>query len=199
MGPSALKGLRIGCALLAAGGSTRLGRPKQLLSYDGEPLVRYVLQQLQAAALTRYAVVLGSGAAAVESVLAAHGCDSLDNPAWAEGIASSIRVATAWARAHQLDALLLAACDQPRLTTNHVRALCTAHARQAAAVASGYGGTCGIPAIFGLEWYARLEALAGDRGAGALLRNDPNVVVVDWPDGAVDVDTEDEARRSGLV
>lgn len=194
-----MNGPRIGCALLAAGGSTRLGRPKQLLSYDGEPLVRHVLLQLKAAALTRYAVVLGSHAAAVESVLAADGCDVLDNPAWAEGIAASIRVATSWARAHRLDALLLAPCDQPRLTTNHIRALCEAHARQAATVASGYAGTCGIPAVFGLDWYTRLETLAGDRGAGAILRSDPNVVVVDWPDGAFDVDTAEEARRSGLV
>ena len=183
---------------MAAGGSTRLGRPKQLLSIDGQPLVRHVLAQLQAAELTRCAVVLGSNAEQVESAIATNGCDLLDNPAWAEGIAASIRVATSWARAHQLDALLLAVCDQPRLTSAHVRALCEMHERQGATVASGYGGTCGIPAVFAPDWYSRLETLAGDRGAGALLRTDPTVVVIDWLDGAFDVDTADEAERSGL-
>jgi xanthine dehydrogenase accessory factor len=183
---------------LAAGGSTRLGRPKQLLSIGGQPLVRHVLAQLKAAELTRYAVVLGSDAERVESAIAAHGCDLLDNPAWAEGIAASIRVATSWARAHQLDALLLAVCDQPRLTSEHVRALCEMHGRRGATVASGYAGITGVPAIFGADWYSRLETLAGDRGAGALLRTDPTVVVVDWPDGVIDVDTADQAERSGL-
>jgi xanthine dehydrogenase accessory factor len=190
--------LRIGCALLAAGSSTRLGRPKQLLALDGQPLVRHVLEQLQAAGLTRYAVVVGSSAEQVGSALAANGCDLLDNPAWAEGIAASIRVATSWARAHQLDALLLAVCDQPRLTPQHVRALCEAHERHGAPVASGYEGTRGIPAVFGANWYARLESLAGDRGAGALLRNDTSVIVLEWPDGAFDVDTREEAESSGL-
>jgi CTP:molybdopterin cytidylyltransferase MocA len=189
---------RIGSALLAAGSSTRLGRPKQLLSIEGKPLVRYVAQQLRAAELTRYAVVLGSHAEEVGSVLAADGCDLLDNPAWAEGIAASIRVATGWARAHQLDALLLAVCDQPRLTPEHVRALVAAHERQGLAVASGYAGTRGIPAILGAEWYSRLEALAGDRGAAALLRNDASVVVIDWPEGALDVDTPEAAEKLGL-
>jgi CTP:molybdopterin cytidylyltransferase MocA len=189
---------RIGCALLAAGGSTRLGRPKQLLSIEGQPLVRHVLAQLKAAELTRYAVVLGCDAEQVEAAVAASGCDLLDNPAWAEGIAASIRVATSWARAHQLDALLLAVCDQPLLTSAHVRALCDMHEPRSATVASGYAGTLGVPAIFGADWYSRLETLAGDRGAGALLRADPTVAVIDWPDGAIDVDTADEAERSGL-
>jgi CTP:molybdopterin cytidylyltransferase MocA len=190
--------IRIGCALLAAGSSTRLGRPKQLLAIAGKPLVRHVLEQLQAAELTRYAVVLGSSAEQVGASLAANGCDLLDNPAWAEGITASIRVATSWARAHQLAALLLAVCDQPRLTPEHVRALCEAHKRQGATVASGYAGTRGIPAIFGASWYSRLEALAGDRGAGALLRNAASVILLDWPDGAFDVDTPEDADASGL-
>ncbi len=190
---------RIGGVVLAAGSSTRLGRPKQLLSIQGTPLVRHVLEQLRAAELTRYAVVLGGHAEQVSSVLAASGCDLLDNPAWAEGIAASIRLATSWARAHQLDGLLIAACDQPRLTGAHVRALYDLHRHRGLTVASAYDGAHGIPAIFGADWYARLEALAGDRGAGALLRQDPEVLAVDWPDGAFDVDTLEDAQRSGLI
>jgi CTP:molybdopterin cytidylyltransferase MocA len=190
---------RVGGVVLAAGSSTRLGRPKQLLSIDGRPLVRHVLAQLQAAELTRHAVVVGCHAEQVSNLLAADSCDILDNPAWAEGIAASIRVATSWARAHQLDALLIAACDQPRLTTAHVRGLLDAHASRGATVASGYECTRGVPAIFSAQWYGRLETLAGDRGAGALLRRDSDVVVLDWPDGMIDVDTLEDAERSGLL
>ena len=180
---------RIGCALLAAGGSTRLGRPKQLVSIGGKPLVLHVFEQLQAAACDCYAAVLGSSAEAVSEALGTAPCAHLNNPAWAEGIASSIRVAVGWARAEQCTGLVLAACDQPKLTAAHVRALCDVHARHAATVASGYAGTCGIPALFDASWYTRLEALHGDRGAGALLRTDASVIVVPWPEGAVDIDT----------
>jgi CTP:molybdopterin cytidylyltransferase MocA len=189
---------RIGSVILAAGSSSRLGRPKQLLRLDGRPLVGHVQQQLRAAALARYAAVLGSHAEQVAAALAADGCDLLNNPDWPEGIAASIRVATSWARAHQLAGLLLAVCDQPRLSADHVRALVAAHEREGAPVASGYAGTRGIPAIFGAAWYSRLESLAGDRGAAALLRADPSVIVIEWPDGAIDVDTPAAAQKLGL-
>jgi CTP:molybdopterin cytidylyltransferase MocA len=184
---------------LAAGGSTRLGRPKQLLTIEGHdrPLVSHVLAQLEAAKLARYAVVVGSQAELIGRALATQRCDRLDNSDWAEGIASSIRVAVAWACAHSLDALMLAVCDQPRLTSEHVRALCSAHQLRGATVASGYAGTRGIPAVFAASWYPRLQALSGDRGAGALLRDDPEVIVIDWPDGAFDIDTPEDARASG--
>jgi molybdenum cofactor cytidylyltransferase len=169
------------------------------LSIDGRPLVRHVLAQLRAAELTRCAAVVGCHAEQVSSVLAAEGCDILDNPAWAEGIAASIRLATSWARAHQFDGLLIAACDQPRLTPEHVRALLGLHERRGMTVASAYDGTHGVPAIFSADWYARLELLTGDRGAGALLRQDPEVLLVDWPDGMFDVDTLEDATRSGLT
>lgn len=187
----------IGCALLAAGASTRLGRPKQLLPLGGKPLVLRVFEQLRAAACDRYAVVLGSSAAEVGAAFEALPCDQLDNPAWSEGMASSIRVAARWAMAEQLGALLLAVCDQPKLTAAHVRALCAARTRPGVTVASGYAETCGAPALFDAGWFARLASLEGDRGAGALLRDDPSVVVVPWPDGVVDIDTPADARALG--
>jgi CTP:molybdopterin cytidylyltransferase MocA len=95
--------------------------------------------------------------------------------------------------------LLLAAADQPLLPAAHVRAL-SALARDAlddAPVASAYAGVAGIPALFPRSWFARLAALQGDRGAGALLRS-CNVRTVAWEDGAYDVDTEADFTRLSL-
>jgi CTP:molybdopterin cytidylyltransferase MocA len=188
----------IASALLAAGGSRRLGRPKQLLSIDGKPLVVHVLAQLQAAASGPCAVIIGSSADELRDVLAATGCEVLENSSWTEGIASSIRTAVDWAAARGATGLILAACDQPKLGPEHVRALVDTRARVGATAASGYAGTCGIPAIFDASWYPRLRSLTGDRGAGALLRSDPNVAVVAWPDGAFDIDTPEDAAAFGL-
>jgi CTP:molybdopterin cytidylyltransferase MocA len=187
------------CALLAAGASTRLGRPKQLLSRAGTPLIVHVLSQLRAADCAGYAVILGSHAELVRPALAADSGELLYNPDWSEGIASSIRQAAAWAEREQAAALLLAVCDQPRLTGEHTRALCQAHAAAGCAVASGYAGIRGTPAIFPAAWYARLSQLHGDRGAGGLLRSDAGVHVIDWPDGAVDIDVAADCAASGWV
>jgi CTP:molybdopterin cytidylyltransferase MocA len=187
----------IACALLAAGASTRLGRPKQLLTRAGTPLVVHVLSQLRAADCGHYAVILGSHAELIRPALAAESCELLDNPGWAEGIAASIRLAAEWARRVHAAALVLAVCDQPRLSGQHVRALCDAAAAGGCAVASGYAGIRGTPAIFPAAWYPRLLQLRGDRGAGGLLRGDPSVQVIEWPDGAVDIDVEADSAASG--
>lgn len=191
--------MSIACALLAAGASTRLGRPKQLLMREGTPLIVHVLSQLRAADCRRCAVILGSQAELMRPVLAAESCELLYNADWTEGIAASIRLAAEWAERAQAAALLLAVCDQPRLTAQHVRELCVAHAAEGCAIASTYAGIRGTPAIFPAAWYPRLSALRGDRGAGGLLRGDPSVQVIDWPDGAIDIDVEAESAASGWV
>ncbi|HKP58106.1 MAG TPA: nucleotidyltransferase family protein [Polyangiales bacterium] len=187
----------IACALLAAGASTRLGRPKQLLMRAGMPLIVHVLSQLKAAGCAHHAVILGSRAEVIRPVLAAESCELFDNPDWTEGIAASIRLAAAWAQRQRAAALLLAVCDQPRLGAEHARALCAAFAADGCAVASGYSATLGTPAIFPASWYPRLLQLRGDRGAGALLRADPSVRVIDWRDGAIDIDIDTDLSDGG--
>jgi CTP:molybdopterin cytidylyltransferase MocA len=191
--------MSIACALLAAGASSRLGRPKQLLARAGTPLIVHVLAQLRAAGCERYAVVLGSHAEEIRPVLGGEGCEVLYNADWAEGIAASIRLAAEWAGRERAAALLLAVCDQPRLTGLHVSALCRAHAADGGVVASGYAGIRGTPVIFPAEWYPRLEELRGERGAGRLLRGDASVRIIDWPDGAVDIDVEADSVAAGWV
>ena len=77
-----------------------------------------------------------------------------------------------------------------RFVVAHAEALVARHrAGGGAAVASRYEGTLGVPAVFGRTRFPELLALRGDQGARALLRHDPGVLVVDWPDGALDIDT----------
>ncbi len=176
----------IGAAVLAAGASRRLGRPKQLLGYRGTTLLRAVAGEICESRCDRVAVVLGAHAGWIAPTLAGLPVAQVANVLWSEGIASSIRCAAGWAMRAACDALVLAVCDQPRLTAAHVDALIAAHHETGGAVASCYGDRPGVPAIFPARDYPRLCALTGDEGARRLLRAAHQV---DWPDGAHDVDT----------
>jgi CTP:molybdopterin cytidylyltransferase MocA len=181
----------IGAAVLAAGASRRLGRPKQLLGYRGTTLLRAVTGEICESRCDRVAVVLGAHAGWIAPTLAGMRVAQLANVLWSEGIASSIRCAVAWAMQAALDALVLAVCDQPRLTAAHVDALIAVHRATGGAVASRYGDGPGVPAIFPARDYPRLCGLAGDEGARRLLHGADHV---DWPDGAHDVDTPADLR-----
>jgi CTP:molybdopterin cytidylyltransferase MocA len=187
--------MRVACAILAAGASRRLGRPKQLLVHRGQPLVVSAAEcacQSQAAAC---AVVVGAHGNAVRVALGELPIEVLDNPDFGEGIAASIRLATRWAKERGCQALLLALCDQPKLTAAHLDRLMFEYARRYWPVASRYCGKNAVPALFPDSSFNDLLALCGDMGASALLNGDAPVVSVPWPEGELDVDSPDAARR----
>ncbi len=142
------------------------------------------------------AIVLGAGAAAVAEALAGLPVTILQNDGWAEGMSSSIRTGAAWAAAlPNASAVVLLACDQPRLTAAHLRRLAAVHRRESAPiVGSSYGGVVGVPALFDVDHLPELLALAGPRGARDLIRSRATARV-EWPAGAFDVDTPEDAAR----
>ncbi len=190
---------RIGAAVLAAGASRRLGRPKQLLIHRGKPLVRAAVECVCAAQVSVRAVVLGSSANEVRAVLADCRVDILENSEWEEGMASSIRRAIDWADAQRCDALLLLLCDQPQLDAEHLNRLIAEHAQSRLPVASIYAGKCGVPALFPRSWFAKLGALQGDSGASRLLNAGGPLAGVPWPEGEFDIDSVENARRLLVV
>jgi CTP:molybdopterin cytidylyltransferase MocA len=174
--------------VLAAGASRRLGRPKQVLAFEGEPLVHRAVRALSGSRCAAVAVVTGAHADATKAALVDLGPAFLANEAWTEGIASSIRIATHWADAGGYDGLLVAVCDQPFLSAEHVDALLDAFRAGGPPVGSAYAGVIGVPAVFGRAAFPRLMLLQGDRGASPILRE--SAVSIAWSAGAADVDTE---------
>lgn len=184
-----------GSAILAAGASRRLGEPKQLVRLHDQPLIRRVADIAAAVGGADLAVVVGAEAERVKAALQGVACDCLDNAAWSDGIASSIQVAVRWAQLRELSALMLLACDQARLTAEHVLQLWAAWERAPLVpAASEYAQTLGVPAIFPSSYYPALLSLSGDRGAAKLLKAGA-VTRVPWPDGAVDLDTPEDLAR----
>lgn len=180
--------MKIACAVLAAGASVRLGRPKQLLELGGRPLIARIVDAACNSAADHVAVVLGANAQQIAATFQDTRALVLHNPRWASGMASSLHTAVYWAQREQADALLLCACDQPYLSSAHLNALC----REQRTAASFYGDTFGVPALIEASYFEQLLTIEGDRGAAPVLRSAIGVVAVPWPEGAFDLDTEED-------
>jgi molybdenum cofactor cytidylyltransferase len=189
---------RIAAIILAAGGSRRLGTPKQLLCIDGESLVRRAARVALASRCRAVFVVLGAHAAAVGAELDGLPLGRVTNRAWREGMGSSIRAGIASvARDRSFDAALLLLADQPGVTAALIDRLANElDAGDADLVACTYAGTVGAPALFARRYFPALQALRGDRGAkSVLLAHADAVVQVPFPAAALDVDTHADSRR----
>lgn len=186
--------------VLAAGSSSRLGEPKQLLrTATGVPLLQHTVAQLRAAQASPICVALG---AVVEPCVPLCGDAAIVVvPDWPLGMSHSLRVALAQlaSLAPDVEGAWIVVCDQPALSTSLLVALEDAWRRTGAdAAAAEYAGIRGVPALVSRALWPRLLApdRAGEGGARALLR-DPalRVAGVEWPDGSFDVDTPSDAAR----
>lgn len=191
------RGGETGAAVLAAGGSSRLGRPKQLLVLEGEPLVRRAARAALEAGFAPVVVVVGARAVEVRRALAGLAVEAVENAAWQEGLAGSVRLAVGRLAEAGARAAALLGCDQPHLTAGHLARLEEARLASTALVsASEYAGTRGIPAVFDAALFSELLALEGDRGARSVIALDPSRVVgVPFPGGEVDVDRPEDWER----
>ncbi len=192
--------LRCGLIILAAGASTRMGRPKQLLPIQGQPLLERTVLAALAAPVWPVVVVLGAHADTIRPTLARHPVLVAENPAWAEGMASSLRAGLGVLNAFSLrvDAAVIALCDQPAFTTDVIARLLSAQRETGCTlVAARYGGHLGAPALFTRAHFAALTALTGDEGARKLIAQAPpaSVAALDLPELALDLDTPDDVAR----
>lgn len=193
----------IGAIILAAGASTRLGRPKQLVSFLGRPLVRRVAEAALVIHGTPVVVVVGAAAAATSAALVGLPLIVAKNADWNRGMGGSVVVgmkALLSARP-TLGAAILLVCDQPFLTAATIDCLVAAYRRSGAGiVASGYAGALGVPALFDHSLFGELLALPAQRGAKAIIdaRRD-RVVEVPFHDGAVDIDTPEDLAALDLI
>lgn len=183
--------------VLAAGASRRLGQPKQLLVWEGSPLVRRATEAALTVPHARVAVVLGAHDERIRPALDGLPVDLLHNPDWPEGLAASVRLGTTYARAQEAGAVLFLLVDQPYLTGELLHEVVrTYHTTAQPLVACEYGDELGVPLLIDRCFFAELQDLTGDRGAKALIHRYPGMVArVPFPLGHFDLDTPEDWAR----
>ena len=188
----------IGAVILAAGGSTRLGQPKQLLRHRGESLVHRAARVAREAGCSPVMVVVGDEREQIAVELRTVEAHVRHHPDWRLGIGSSIRAGVAWALAHSpaLEAIIIMVCDQPFVIADILKALISARAQtQKCAAACLYAGSIGVPAIFDRSLFPLLTTLPDAQGAQSILAARPGEIAhVNFPQGNIDIDTPDDCH-----
>jgi molybdenum cofactor cytidylyltransferase len=200
----------VGAIILAAGGSSRLGQPKQLLTFRGETLVGRAIRAATEAGCDPVILVVGAMSEAIQSEIAiresriasssASGVGArtivVENREWQNGVGTSIRRGLE-ELPESVEAVVLIACDQPFVDASVIAELIATHEKtRKPMAASSYANTLGVPALFDRSCFADLLALPADSGAKALMTTRPNdVAVVAFERGAIDIDTPEDFER----
>jgi molybdenum cofactor cytidylyltransferase len=170
-----------------------MGTSKQLLDINGTTMLADAATKALAAG-TKYAVVvLGAKEAEHRRALKHLSIECVANHLWIRGMGSSLKVGLAYLlkKDPTLDAVVVMVCDQPLITSKHVRALVSKHeVLQNKVVTSWYAGTMGVPTLFSKNLFEEILRLPDDHGARQVIKNHvEETTTVDFGDGAIDLDT----------
>ena len=177
-----------------------MGRLKQLLNYQGKPMVQHAVKQALGAGFAPIIVVTGSEGARVREAVAMLPVEIAENEHWQLGMGSSITSGMRLLMEIEPDAVAVAIllADQPLVATQHLCQMRALLDSDHAAIAAEYNGTAGVPAMFSSRLFPILTAVAPEAGAKHILLGLGNELqTFPLPQAAADIDTpEDYARIS---
>ncbi|RYG07813.1 MAG: nucleotidyltransferase family protein [Chitinophagaceae bacterium] len=186
--------LRTGIIILAAGNSSRMGRPKQLLDYKGKTLLQTVIDEALKTNFKPVIVVLGANA---EENAKHHQTDEVTfvvNDSWEKGMATSIvaGLSTLINNDSEIESTIIAVADQAFIKMSNFNNLIEKQKETGKnIIASKYAETIGTPVLFKEHYFDSLLSLTGDEGAKNLLKQYPqDVETVVFEEGEIDIDTE---------
>lgn len=188
----------VGIIVLAAGESTRMGVPKQLLPYQGKSLIRHCVQNALGSRGFPVVVVVGANSELIKRELAGLPVYVANNPHWEEGMASSIRCGLEMMLSvhTSIKGVVIMLCDQPFVNSTYINKLIDEfEEQQNPIVASYYGNSLGVPALFSRSLFKELSLLTGNEGAKKLIqiyKSESEVLPVPFPEGIVDIDTPED-------
>lgn len=190
--------METGILILAAGNSSRLGEPKQLLNFKGKSLLLHVTQQ--ALEVTKSVVVVtGSNHHQIKKEIENLKAVIIENTNWNEGMASSINVGLNQILTlfPNIESCIISVCDQPFIEASVFTELISKQKEsQNGIVASQYSEILGTPVLFTKKYFEDLLSLSGQEGAKKLLQKFKNdIAEINFEKGAIDIDTEDDYQQ----
>lgn len=188
---------RIGAVILAAGSSSRLGEPKQLVHFQSKSLLQQVIDEVAQIEFEELVVILGANEVLIKKKVNFKSAKLIQNPNWEEGMASSIRLAVEEAERRGLNALLILLSDQPFVNSELLRDLIKLYSPgKELIVASEYNNIFGVPVLFDRHYFQDLKELTGDTGARKLIKQyQDKVKGVKFEKGLVDIDTQEDLSK----
>lgn len=186
--------MNTGIIILAAGNSSRLGRPKQLLKYKGKTLLDLVTAEALKIPTTPTVVVLGAYSKEILNHHTYLEIAYIVNPNWQTGISSSIAagMSAIGNQSKEIENVIIAVADQVFITSKVFEKLLQKRKLSSKGIiASSYAETVGTPVLFSKKYFEKLLSLTGNTGAKSIVQlNMEDTEIIPFELGHIDIDTE---------
>ncbi|MEH1931329.1 nucleotidyltransferase family protein [Nostoc sp.] len=193
----------IAIMILAAGASTRMGTPKQLLLYQGRSFLQSITEMAIASVCQPVVVVLGANAEQIQPQIKQLPVKVVNNLDWAWGMSTSIKSGIELLNnlPEKIEAVVITLCDQPFVSDQIINQLVDAYySTKKPIIACEYAGTLGVPALFSQRFFSELAALKETSGAKRVINNNLNEVFsMPFSLGDIDIDTPKDYEQLLLI
>jgi molybdenum cofactor cytidylyltransferase len=184
--------------ILAAGSSSRLGKPKQNLLFKDKTLLQQAIETALGSKCAPIIVVLGANTQLVSPDVPQENITIVYNDDWNEGIASSIRSGVSEIENNKaINNALIMLCDQPFVNSLLLNDLITKQQETSKSIiACTYGDTVGVPALFNRSLFPELLSLKGDEGAKKIIKDHlEDIAKIPFDMGSIDIDTIEDYEQ----
>lgn len=192
----------IGIIILAAGSASRMGTPKQLLKIKNQTLLERVIGTAINSSIGEVCVVLGANSSLIEHHLAeVHDkIHIITNKNWQQGMSSSIQAGLRFFlknKGRGMEGMLVLLADQPLISVSLLSSFYTTFLiNKEAIITATYAGTLGVPTLYSAAFFEDILILKSHQGAKKVIYNNiDKVIKIDFPNGAVDLDTLEDYQR----
>ncbi len=182
--------------ILAAGISSRMGKPKQILPFKNTTLLGWSLEQAKKSKANNVFCVLGANAKIIEKDISIYNIETIFNPNFNNGLSSSIVAGIDYLKSTDLDTVLIMLADQPNINSDYLNKLIkTSEENPSKIIASNYIDKIGVPAVFPKEYFQQLLNLKADKGAKDFLNNHQSKTIKLKPFNLIDIDTIEDYKK----
>ncbi len=188
---------KTGIIILAAGNSTRMGEPKQLMMYKNKTLLQHIIGEAKNTNLEPVICVTGYQSDPITESVSRLGISIVYNEQWREGMGSGISVGIKQLLLSDVDSVILAVSDQPHVSSDLFRTMLEMKVKSGKGIiACSYAGTLGTPVLFDKDYFNQLNSLNGNQGAKNIVNMHlSDVCPVEFENGSVDIDTKQDYEK----